>query len=84
LFQISIVKNDVGALSSELQAHSFQVTVRSGFGDLSANQGAASECNLIDTVMLSDVLTHSLSITIDNVKNAGREPGLLDQFTKLE
>jgi hypothetical protein len=84
LFQISIVKNDAWALSSKLQAHGFQVAVRSGFGDLSANQDAASECNLVDSVMLSDVLSYSLPITVDNVENAGREPGLLDQFAKLE
>src|SRR5690606_40782465 len=73
-----------GVISGEkYEIHVFEVD-SSGFHDGTACHGAASEGNLVDVFMGCKGCTGSLTVTADNIDDAGWESGFFDKVTEVE
>ena len=79
LFHIRIIEYNVGTLASELQSNGFQVALCRGLHYLAADKGAAGECDLVDVHVLADGLSNGVSVTCNDVDDAGREACFVDQ-----
>ena len=80
LVEISVIQDDVRALSSEFQGHILQVALRSVLLDLPANDRRTSERDLIDIHVLRDRSTGSLSVAIDDVYDTRWEASLVEEL----
>jgi len=76
--EISILEDDVGRLSSQLEGDLLQVGRSSSLHDLSTNRSRSSEGDLSDLGVLGDGRTDDGSISVDDVDNTLRKS--LDQL----
>lgn len=76
---VRIIEDDVGALSAKLQSNLLQVAVCGSLHDVSADEGRASECNLIDVHVGGDRSPGDPPDTRDSVDDARRETSFLDK-----
>lgn len=81
---VSIVKDNVGRLATQLKGDLLQVTLGSGLQDGTANEGRASEGNLVNVHVGGDGSTSSATETRDDVDDAGREASLNDQLGGIQ
>jgi hypothetical protein len=56
LFEIRIIKDDVRALASKFKSDRLQIGLRRCYLDLSSDQGASSERNLLDNRVFGERL----------------------------
>ena len=67
LFQISVVENDVGTLSSQFESDGLQIRLGSGFHDFTADKSTSSERNLVDLHVRRNGGPNSLPVAGHNV-----------------
>ena len=67
--KISVLEDDVGRLSSQLEGDLLQVGGSSGLHDLSTNGSRPGKGDLSDLGVLRDGSTDDGSISVDNVDN---------------
>ena len=79
LIQISIIKNDIRTLPSQLERDRFQIGFSSRFHDLTPYEGASRERDFFDLHMGRDGGSGGGSVSGEEVENAWRETGFLDQ-----
>ena len=79
LVQIRIVEDDVGALSTQFQGHVLQVALGRSIQDLATDECRTSEGDLFDLQVMRDGIADSVTVAIENVDDAGRETGLVDE-----
>ena len=84
LLEICIVKDNVRALSTEFKSDVLEVALGSSFHNLSANDGRASEGDLIDTIVLADGLTSDWPVSNDEVKDTRGEANFIDHVSDHE
>ncbi len=75
---VSVLEDDVGRLSAELESDLLQVRASSGLQDRAADNRGASECNLVNIHVRREGGTSDLAEAGDNVDDTWRETGLLD------
>lgn len=81
---VSVVKDDIGALATQLERDLFQVRASSSFHDLTADDGAASEGDLVDVHMGRECGAGDLAKAGNDVDDAWWETGFLDEFADVE
>ena len=84
LVEICVVEDDVRALSAKLKGNILEVALRSGLHDLPANDGRASERDLLDAVVLADCLTDGVSVSDNKVEDTRGEAGFADHVSGHE
>lgn len=84
LLDIGIVEDNVGGLATKLEGNLLQVGLGGSLHDLAADNGRASEGNLVDVHVGGDGGTSNPAETGDDVENARGETGLLDELSKDE
>lgn len=84
LVDIGVVEDDVGGLATKLKGNLLQVGLGGSLHDLAADQGRAGEGNLVNVHVGGDGGTSNSAETGDDVENARRETGLLDELSKDE
>ena len=77
LIDISIVENNVWALSTKLQSDLLQIAVGSCLHDLSSDWSASSEGNLVNIHVVRHSSSGNFTDARDNVENSGWKTGLL-------
>jgi hypothetical protein len=78
LVQISIIKDDIRRLSSQLERNNLQVRFRGGFLYFAACERTTSECNFSDMRVVGQGMAGSCTQSIDDIDNTRRED-FLDQ-----
>ena len=78
---IRIREDDVRALAAELQRDAFDRICRS-LGDGYPGSGRTSETHHIDTRMTAHRFAYARTVSVYEIKNAGRESGRIDEFRK--
>lgn len=69
LIEVSIIEDDIWALSTELESNIFQVTLSSCFHDFSADQGTSSESDLFDFHVGRDGGTDGVSVSGNEIED---------------
>jgi len=78
LIEICVVEYNVWALSTKLKGDILEVALGGGLHDLSADEGRTGEGNLVDTMVLGDGLTNSISVSNNKVEDTRREASFTD------
>lgn len=80
VFEIGIIEDDVGALATKFQRHLLQVRASGGLHDLSSDNGATGEGDLVDVHVGGHCGTGDLAEAGDDVDDAWWEAGLFDEL----
>ena len=80
LLQVTVIEDDVGALSTKLEGDVLDVRVGGALHDPSADNSASGECDLLDAHVAADGLADSGTVTVDNIKDTGGEASLVGQL----
>jgi hypothetical protein len=80
LVEVGIIKDNVGALASELESNLLQVGASGRLHNLSADDGGTSESDLVNVHVGGHGSTGDLSETSDDVDDTWWEAGLLDEL----
>lgn len=83
LINVSIFKDNVGGLTTELKSDLLEVGGSSSAHNVATSSGRASEGNLLDSHVGGNVLA-SLTVTRDNVKNTRGETNLLGKLCSVK
>lgn len=84
IINISIIKDNIGALTTQLKRDLLQIRASSGLHDLSANNGAASESNFVDVHVGGECSTGNLAEAGEDVDDTWGKAGLLDELGGIE
>ena len=84
IIDISIIKNDIGALATKFQRDLLQVGTCGSLHDLATNDGAAGKGDLVDVHMRSKRSASRLAVAGEDVKDAGGEAGFFDELGSVE
>ena len=84
ILDIRVVEDDIRTLPSQLKGHLLQVRPSGRLHDLSSNNSATSESDLVDIHVCGQSGTGDLSEAGDDVDDTGRESGFLDETCGVE
>ena len=82
LLDIAVIEDDVRALAAELEGDLFKVRLRSDFHNFTADEGTASEGDLLDVGVDGDGVTDTGTVAVDDVDDTRREASLLDEVSE--
>lgn len=80
LVQISIVEDDVRALSSKFEGDLLEVALRGGLHDLTADEGRPGERDFLDVRVRGESLSGSAAVPGDDVDGTRWEPSFVHEF----
>ncbi|KAH3664621.1 hypothetical protein OGATHE_003436 [Ogataea polymorpha] len=81
---VSVVKHNVGRLSSKLQGHLLEVGVGSNLHDVSSSCGGAGEGKLLDLRVAGNGISRDLTESGHDVHHSGWDSGLLDELRSVQ
>ena len=84
IVNVGVVKDDVGALATKLEGDLLQVGACCSLHDLTADDGGASEGNLVNVHVRGNGGTGGLTKAGDDVDDTRREASLLDELCGVE
>src|SRR6266702_1913820 len=76
--EVRVIEHDVGRLSAKFEGDVLQVGLGCGLHYPAPDGRGSRECDLVNAHVLRDGLTAYVSVTRDDVHDAGWETGLLD------
>lgn len=80
LVQISIVEDDVWALSSKFESDLLEVALRSSLHDFTADEGRPGERDLLDVGVRGEGATGNAAVPGDDVDGTRWEPSFVDEL----
>jgi hypothetical protein len=83
LIQIGVLKHQQRALAAGLECDVLHVD-SSGTHDVAASRGAACESNLVHSLVTSEDSSSRLTVSRNNVDDAGREACFLDESGQVK